>query len=319
MPIILVALMTLAVRRVGLPASKRVELVKSRPEARSRKPGADKLQHAARIPAHRRRPGRAIPTTARRSTRGGLRWPRRPSAWAWTPSRLVYLVDAPAEGDKKVTGRATREEVTKALERFAARGRRRRRRVRDADRPRQPGAAPPSSTCRGPTWGRRSSTPLLAKLKSRQVVFVNTASASGPFVEALSGPGRTIVTATRNGAEQYATLFGGHFVEALNSEAADADKNKRVSVLEAFLFAKAEVAQAYEREGLLATEHAHPGRQRRQGRQPGPRRHRQGRQGGDHRLAGHGRQGRSAHRAEAAGAATWSAANWSAASRRIVC
>ena len=85
---------------------------------------------------------------------------------------------------------------------------------------------------------------------------MNTSSASGPFVEELSGPGRTIVTATRNGAEQYATLFGGYFVEALTSEAADADKNKRVSVLEAFLFAKAEVAQAYEREGLLATEHA---------------------------------------------------------------
>ena len=87
-------------------------------------------------------------------------------------------------------------------------------------------------------------------------MFVNTASASGPFVEELSAPGRTIVTATRNGAEQFTTLFGGYFVDALTSEAADADKNKRVSVLEAFKFAKAEVARAYEREGLLATEHA---------------------------------------------------------------
>ena len=87
-------------------------------------------------------------------------------------------------------------------------------------------------------------------------MFVNTTSASGPFVDDLSAPGRTIVTATRNGAEQYATLFGGFFVDALTSEAADADKNKRVSVLEAFQFAKAEVARAYEREGLLATEHA---------------------------------------------------------------
>jgi hypothetical protein len=37
---------------------------------------------------------------------------------------------------------------------------------------------------------------------------------------------------------------------------ADADKNKRISVLEAFDFAKAETARAYEREGFLATEHA---------------------------------------------------------------
>jgi hypothetical protein len=171
-------------------------------------------------------------------------------------SRLIYLVDAPAEGDKKVTGRSTREEVTKALERFAAEA--------GADDVvfvtlighGTAGGGTAKFNMPGPDMGPAEFAPLLAKLKSRQVVFVNTASASGPFVEALSGPGRTIVTATRNGAEQYATLFGGHFVEALNSEAADADKNKRVSVLEAFLFAKAGVAQAYQREGLLATEHA---------------------------------------------------------------
>ena len=96
---------------------------------------------------------------------------------------------------------------------------------------------------------------LLKKLKTKQIVFVDTASSSGPFLEALSGPGRTIVAATRSGAEHYTTLFGGFFVDALNSPQADADKNNRISVLEAFQFAKAEVARAYEREGLLATEH----------------------------------------------------------------
>ena len=99
---------------------------------------------------------------------------------------------------------------------------------------------------------------LLRRLPTRQVVFVDTSSASGPFIDELSGPGRTIVTATRNGAERYATLFGGFFVDALTSEAADADKNKRVSVLDAFKYAKGEVTRAYEREGLLATEHALP-------------------------------------------------------------
>ena len=108
----------------------------------------------------------------------------------------------------------------------------------------------------GPDMTAADFDALLQKLPTKQIVFVNTSSSSGPFVEALSGPGRTIVTATRNGAEQYATLFGGFFVDALTSEAADADKNRRVSVLEAFNYAKAEVARAYEREGLLATEHA---------------------------------------------------------------
>jgi peptidase C13-like protein len=108
----------------------------------------------------------------------------------------------------------------------------------------------------GPDMTPHDFAPLLAKLKSKRVIFVNTASASGPFVEALSGPGRVIVTATRNGAERFATLFGRFFVDAFTTEAADADRNGRVSVLEAFAFAKREVANAYEREGLLMTEHA---------------------------------------------------------------
>ncbi len=173
-----------------------------------------------------------------------------------TDDRLVYLVDAPIEGDVKVTGRATRDEITKALQRFATE------------------AGPDDIVLvtlighgtfdgraakinlPGPDMGPAEFNALLQKLPSKQVVFVNTTSASGPFVADLSGPGRTLVTATRNGAEQYNTLFGGYFVEALTSETADTDKNKRISVLEAFLYAKAEVARSYEREGLLATEHA---------------------------------------------------------------
>jgi hypothetical protein len=96
---------------------------------------------------------------------------------------------------------------------------------------------------------------LLKKLPSRHVAFVNTASASGPFLAELSGPGRTIITATRTGAERFATLFGGHFIDALFSDAADADKNKRISLLEAFNSAKLETTRSYEREGIMLTEH----------------------------------------------------------------
>jgi hypothetical protein len=169
---------------------------------------------------------------------------------------LVYLADKPAEGNKLVTGAATREEITKAIDAFSKQ------------------AGPDDVVLitlighgsfdgraarfnlPGPDLTAAEFDALLKKLPSKQIVFVNASSSSGPFVEALSGPGRTIVTATRNGAEQYATLFGGFFVDALSSETADADKNKRISVLEAFNFARAEVARAYEREGLLATEHA---------------------------------------------------------------
>lgn len=98
--------------------------------------------------------------------------------------------------------------------------------------------------------------PLLKRLRAKQVVFVNTASASGPFLPELAAPGRTIVTATRTGAEQYSTLFGGFFIDALATDAADTDKNRRVSILEAFNAARREVETAYKREGIMLTEHA---------------------------------------------------------------
>jgi hypothetical protein len=97
--------------------------------------------------------------------------------------------------------------------------------------------------------------PLLKRIASK-LVLVNAASASGPFVAELSGPGRTIVTATRTGNERFATLFGGYFVDALTGDAADGDRNRRISILEAFDHARREVTRAYERTGIMVTEHA---------------------------------------------------------------
>jgi len=108
----------------------------------------------------------------------------------------------------------------------------------------------------GPDMAAQDFAPLLARMKSKRVVLVNTTSASGPFVEALSGPGRVIVAATRTGGEMFATLFGGPFVEAFGDETADADRDGKVSILEAFEHAKRAVAASYQREGLLPTEHA---------------------------------------------------------------
>jgi peptidase C13-like protein len=108
----------------------------------------------------------------------------------------------------------------------------------------------------GPDMSPADFAALLKKMRARQIVFVNTASASGPFVADLAGPGRTIVTATRSGAEQFATVFGGFFIDALATDAADSDKNRRVSILEAFNAAKRQVAEAYTREAIMVTEHA---------------------------------------------------------------
>jgi hypothetical protein len=170
--------------------------------------------------------------------------------------RLVYLADQVSEGEAKVNGRSTREEIEKALAGFAKSAT-----AEDVIYIVLIGHGSFDGNAAkfnlpGPDMGAGDFDMLLRRLPTRNIVFVDTSSSSGPFVAALSAPGRTIITATRNGAEQFTTLFGGYFVEAFSAEGADADKNKRVSMLEAFRYAKGEVTRAYEREGLLATEHA---------------------------------------------------------------
>jgi Peptidase C13 family len=108
----------------------------------------------------------------------------------------------------------------------------------------------------GPDMTPKDFEPLLDRLKSKRVVFVNTASASGDFVKALSAKGRTIVTATKSAMERNQTEFPSYFVQAFSEEGADADKDQRVSVLEAFTYARREVERFYEKGHLLATEHA---------------------------------------------------------------
>lgn len=97
---------------------------------------------------------------------------------------------------------------------------------------------------------------LLDEFGTRTVVFANTASASGGFISEMSGPNRAVITATRSPREGNATRFAEFFTEAFAGEAADTDKDERVSVLEAFAYARREVERSFQEAGLLATEHA---------------------------------------------------------------
>ena len=97
---------------------------------------------------------------------------------------------------------------------------------------------------------------ILKPFADQQVVFVNAASASGSFLPVLSGANRVIVTATKTGFERNETQFGKYFIEAYSGDGADTDKNGRVSVLEAFDYAHTRVAEFYDSEQRLKTEHA---------------------------------------------------------------
>jgi len=169
---------------------------------------------------------------------------------------VVYLVDQPAEGEARVSGKATVEEIGKTFDKFA--------KLATADDAVYVVLIGHGSydgktakfNLPGPDMSAADFNTQFRKLPTKQIVFVDTTSASGPFVNELSGPGRVVIAATRNGSENFSTLFGGYFVDALTGDEADADKNRRVTMLEAFQFAKAAVQRAYDKEGLLSTEHA---------------------------------------------------------------
>lgn len=97
---------------------------------------------------------------------------------------------------------------------------------------------------------------LLASLDAHRIVFINTASCSGPFVEVLSAPNRVIITATRSGGERLETVFPLYLVSAMRESGADLDKNDELTLLEVFDYASQSTMKYYTGKEQLATEHA---------------------------------------------------------------
>jgi len=96
---------------------------------------------------------------------------------------------------------------------------------------------------------------LLSDSPAKKIILVNTASASGPFIQRLSGEGRVIITATKAGTQVYETNYADFFLEALMSDQADFNKDKRVSMREAFTFARTKQDKWFEEERRMRAEH----------------------------------------------------------------
>ena len=171
-------------------------------------------------------------------------------------ANIIYLSEKPELDPKRIQGKSTRENVQKAFADLAARAR-----PNDAVfivlighgsfDGRQAAFSMP-----GPDLTPADFAALLGKLAAQRVAFVNTSSSSGAFLPTVAGPGRVIVTATKTGGERNETRFPEFFVEAFTDDTADRDRNGRVSIAEAFEYAKAKVTKAYEQDGHLLTEHA---------------------------------------------------------------
>ncbi|MFQ5648646.1 MAG: hypothetical protein ACE5IY_01780 [bacterium] len=96
---------------------------------------------------------------------------------------------------------------------------------------------------------------MLATLPTRRIIVVNTSSASGPFIKRLSTKERVVVTATKSGAQYFETNFADFFLDALANEAADSNKDKRISLLEAFTYARTSQDDWFEENRRLRAEH----------------------------------------------------------------
>lgn len=167
------------------------------------------------------------------------------------PARLILLTDEPKDGEL----RSTAENVRAALGRLA-------KEAKPDDlvfmmligHGSGDGAAAKFNLV-GPDLTVEEWSALLQPISAR-IAVVDSTSSSFPFLAGLSGKNRIVMTATNSFAQRYHTVFPQAFIQALSAPDADADKNGRISLLEAFTYASRLVAQHYEQEGHLSTEHA---------------------------------------------------------------
>jgi hypothetical protein len=90
----------------------------------------------------------------------------------------------------------------------------------------------------------------------RPLAAVICGSCSAPFLNALSGPDRCIITATKDGNQLQYSRFGEYMSAAIAGLEGDIDRDGQTSLLEAWLFASRRTADFYKTEGRLATEHS---------------------------------------------------------------
>jgi len=107
----------------------------------------------------------------------------------------------------------------------------------------------------GPDYTADDYNKLLSTLNVGRIVIIDGTPSSGASLEKFGGKNRVIVTATRSGQEVNDVVFYDYFLEALQSPAADEDKDQKISVWEAFKYAVAGTERYYKEEGRLATEH----------------------------------------------------------------
>ena len=169
---------------------------------------------------------------------------------------IVYLADNIEKNPERIHARSTKEEITRAINDLADK-------AGNGDNILILLIGHGSSrddtaffNLPGPDISSNEFAELLEPLAAQKLAFVNTTAASGSFISDLSAPNRVVISATASPAERYFTEFGGHFINAFAEQGADINKDQRISMLEAFDYARREVERRYESANLMQSEHA---------------------------------------------------------------
>lgn len=172
------------------------------------------------------------------------------------PEHIHYLAEDPSAAPGAIDGESRRDAVLAAVSRMA-------RDAADDDRVMILLIGHGSADARGsrlnlpgPDITAEELNDALDAFDEQPIVIVNAASASGDFQEILAGPRRTIVTATKSGMERNETVFGKYFVAAYAGDEADADRNGRLTLKEAYDYAVRETERDYTNSGRLQVEHS---------------------------------------------------------------
>ena len=169
---------------------------------------------------------------------------------------VTYLAENPTRDPARIDGKSSKSELGKVLSRVAGKASAGDRVLLVLIGHGSHAGAESRLNLPGPDMTAAELAVMLEPLEATQVAVVNAASASGDFLPVLSGKNRVVITATKSSYERNETLFPQFFVNAFTTPGADTDKDERVSLLEAFVYAKREVTRTYETDTRLPTEHA---------------------------------------------------------------
>ncbi|HEX5580808.1 MAG TPA: hypothetical protein VFX39_04470 [Gemmatimonadaceae bacterium] len=171
-------------------------------------------------------------------------------------ANVTWLAEAPERTRGRAAGRSTKAEVERALAALATRAGAGDRVLVVLIGHGSHQGAESRLNLPGPDITAAELATHLDRIRGASVAVVNAASASGDFVPVLATRGRVVITATKTALERNETRFAAHFARAFAGAAADTDKDGRVSLLEAFDYARREVEREYEQGRRLRTEHA---------------------------------------------------------------